>query len=216
MVSALVNDEGPSNKEEPRVSGSSGPGTSERVFLATRTSRVTTPEVVLGTTERLFLPEGHPFLRSLDRSLQVEGSSGVVSASSSGPLLYHLELRVPIDTLEGDALVSSLLKGSSSSTRSDTILPAFRIRVETFRMVLGPTSLEEATPHLFVHGIRHCLRFLVLDLPNLHQLRHNLLSGLEGPLIAILLIRVTWTRWRYGELWTCATSCWWRNGNRLG
>ena len=92
MVSALVDDKEPSNEEEPNESGSSGPGTSERVFLATRTSRVNTPEVVLGTTERLFLPEGHPFLRSLDRSFQVEGSSGVISASSSGPLLYHLEL----------------------------------------------------------------------------------------------------------------------------
>ena len=115
MVSALVSDEEPSNEEEPSVSGLSGPGTSERVFLATRTSRVTTPEVVLGTSERLFLPEGHPFLRSLDRSLQVEGSSGVISASSSGPLLYHLELRVPIDTLEGDALVSSLMSNRASS-----------------------------------------------------------------------------------------------------
>ena len=115
MVSALVNDKEPSNEEEPSVSGLSGPGTSERVFLAMRTSRVTTPEIVLGTTERLFLPEGHPFLRSLDRSLRVEGSSGVVSASSSGPLLYHLELRVPIDTLEGDALVSSLLSNRAGS-----------------------------------------------------------------------------------------------------
>ena len=115
MVSALMSDEEPSNEEEPSVSGSSGPGTSERVFLAMRTSRVTTPEVVLGTTERLFLPEGHPFLCRLDRSLQVEGSSSVVLASSSGPLLYHLELRVPIDTLEGDALVSSLLSDRADS-----------------------------------------------------------------------------------------------------
>ena len=115
MVSALVNDEEPSNEEEPSVSSSSGPGTSKRVFLATRTSRVTTPEVVLGTTDRLFLPEDHPFLRRLDRSFQVEGSSGVVSASSSGPLLYHLELRVPIDTLEGDALVSSLMSDRMGS-----------------------------------------------------------------------------------------------------
>ena len=74
-----------------------------------------TPEVVLGTTERLFLPEGHPFLRNLDRSLRVEGSSSVVSASSSGPLLYHLELRVPLDTLEGDALVSSLMSDRADS-----------------------------------------------------------------------------------------------------
>ena len=76
---------------------------------------MTTPEVVLGTSERLFLPEGHPFLRSLDRLLRVEGSSGVISASSSGPSLYHLELRVPIDTLEGDALVSSLMSDRADS-----------------------------------------------------------------------------------------------------
>ena len=76
---------------------------------------MSTPEVVLGTSERLFLPEDHPFLHRLDRSLQVEGSSGVISASSSGPLLYHLELRVPIDTLEGDALVSSLLSDRADS-----------------------------------------------------------------------------------------------------
>ena len=115
MVSTLVNDDKPSNEEELSVSGSSGPGTSGRVFLATRMSRVNTPEVVLGTTERVFLPEGHPFLRRLDRSLRVEGSSGVVSASSSGPSLYHLELRVPIDTLEGDALVSSLMSDRADS-----------------------------------------------------------------------------------------------------
>ena len=115
MASDLVDDEEPSNEEEPSGSVSSGPGTSERVFLATRTSRVTTPEVVLGTTERLFLPEDHPFLRRLDRSFQVEGSSGIVLASSSGPLLYHLELRVPIDTLEGDALVSSLMSDRADS-----------------------------------------------------------------------------------------------------
>ena len=109
MVSALVNDKEPSNEEEQSGSSSSGPGTSERVFLATWTLRATTPEVVLGTRQTLFLPEDHPFLRRLDRSLQVEGSSGVISVSSSGPLLYHLELQVPINTLEGDALVSSLL-----------------------------------------------------------------------------------------------------------
>ena len=74
-----------------------------------------TLEVVLGMTERLFLPEDHPFLRRLNRSFQVEGSSGVVSVSSSGPLLYHLELRVPIDTLEGDALVSSLMSDCADS-----------------------------------------------------------------------------------------------------
>ena len=122
MVSGLVDDDKPSNEEEPSMSGSSGPGTSERVFLATRTSRVNTPEVVLGTTERLFLPENHPFLCRLDRSFRVEGSSGVVSASSSGPLLYHLELRVPIDTLEGDALVSSLTSDRAGSPILEEVL----------------------------------------------------------------------------------------------
>ena len=45
----------------------------------------------------------------------MEGSSGVISASSSGPLLYHLELRVPIDTLKGDASVSSLMSDHTDS-----------------------------------------------------------------------------------------------------
>ena len=74
-----------------------------------------TPEVVLGTTQRVFLPEGHPFLRRIDRLLLVEGSSGIVLASSSGLSLYHLELRVPLDTLEGDALVSSLMSDRADS-----------------------------------------------------------------------------------------------------
>ena len=114
-----------------------------------------------------------------------------------------LDVRVAKKTLsevpgpdEPLTLGSSSLEGSSSSTRAETILPAFGIRMKAFRVVLGSASLEEATPHLFVHGIQQHLRFLVLDFSNLHQLRHNLLSGLEGPLVAILLIRVTWTRWR--------------------
>ena len=45
----------------------------------------------------------------------VEGSSGIVLASSSGPSLYHLELRVPMDMLEGDALVSSLMSDRQES-----------------------------------------------------------------------------------------------------
>ena len=110
-----MSDEGPSNGEEWSETGLSGPRTSKRVFLVMWTLRANTPEVVLGTTERLFLPEDHLFLRRLNRLFQVEGSSGVVSASSSGPLLYHLELQVPIDTLEGDTLVSSLLSDRADS-----------------------------------------------------------------------------------------------------
>ena len=92
---ALVSEDEPSVPSSRSIErSSSGPRTSERVFLATRTLRVTTPEVVLGMTERVFLSEGHPFLRRLDRSFQVEGTSGIVSASPSGLLSYHLELRV--------------------------------------------------------------------------------------------------------------------------
>ena len=115
MVSALVNNEGPSNEGEQSETGSSGPRTSERVPLATRTSRVTTPEVVLGTRQTLFLPESHPLLRLVDRSFATFGVQGTVSASSSGPSLYHLDLWVPLDTLEEDALVSSLMSDHAAS-----------------------------------------------------------------------------------------------------
>ena len=115
MVSALVSDEGPSNEEEQSKTSSSGPGTSERVFLAMRMSRVTTPEIVLGTRQTLFLPETHPLLRLVDRSFATFRVQGSVSASSGSPLLYHLDLRVPLDTLEGDALVSSLMSDRADS-----------------------------------------------------------------------------------------------------
>ena len=115
MVSALVSDDEPSREEEPSGSGSSGPGTSERVFLATRTSRVNTPEVVLGSRQGLFLPEGHPLLNTLDRSFATFGVQGRITASSDGPSLYRLELSVPVDTLEGDALVSSLMSDRADS-----------------------------------------------------------------------------------------------------
>ena len=115
MVSTLLNNEGPSNEEGQSKSGSSGPGTSERVFLATRTLRVNTPEVVLGTRQTLFLPEDHPLLQLVDQSFATFRVRGTVSASSSGPTLYHLALRVPLDTLEGDALVSSLMSDHADS-----------------------------------------------------------------------------------------------------
>ena len=111
-----MNDDKPS-VQDSRSTGrsSSGPGTSERVFLATQMLRAPTPEVVLGTTQRVFLPEDHPVLQMLDRLFLVEGSTGIISASSSGLSLYHLELQVPMDTLEGDALVSSLMSDRQES-----------------------------------------------------------------------------------------------------
>ena len=110
-----MSDEGPSNEEEQSESSLSGPGTSERVFLATQTSRVNTPEVVLDTRQTLFLPETHPLLRLVDWSFVTFGVQGTVSASSSSPSLYHLNLRVPLDTVEGDALVSSLMSDHADS-----------------------------------------------------------------------------------------------------
>ena len=95
------------------MSGSSGPGTSERVFLATQTSRVNTPEVVLGSSQALFLPEDHPLLNTVNRAFGSFGVQGRITASSDGPTLYHLELMV--DTLEGDALVSSLMSNRACS-----------------------------------------------------------------------------------------------------
>ena len=96
-------------------SSSSGPGTSKRVLVATRTLRVTTLEVVLGSRQGLFLPEGNPLLNTLDHSFTMFGVQGRITTSSDGPLLYRLELSVPVDTLEGDALVSSLMSDCADS-----------------------------------------------------------------------------------------------------
>ena len=77
--------------------------------MVTWTSRVTIPEVVLGSRQGLFLPEGHPLLNVMDWSFTMFGVQGRITAVSDGPSLYHLELGVLVDTLEGDALVSSLM-----------------------------------------------------------------------------------------------------------
>ena len=105
----LVRDDEASNEEEPSMSGLSGPGTSKRVFLAMQMSRVNTPEVVLGSSQALFLPEDHPLLNTVNRAFRLFRVQGRITASSDGPTLYHLELMVLVDTLEGDALVSSLM-----------------------------------------------------------------------------------------------------------
>ena len=81
------------------------------------TSRVNTLEVVLGSRQGLFLPEGHPLLRTIDWSFQLFGVQGVVTALSDGPSLYRLELSVPLDAIEGDALVSLLM-----SDRADSLI----------------------------------------------------------------------------------------------
>ena len=88
------------------------------------------------------------------------------------------EVPGPEETL---LLCPSSLEGSLLLTRAETILPAFWIRSKTFRMILGPATLEETAPHLLIHRIQQRLHFLILHLPNLHQLSHNLLSRLKGP-----------------------------------
>ena len=81
----------------------------------TRTSRVNTPEMVLGTSQALYLPENHPLIQTVDWAFGAFGVQGRVTASSDGPSLYRLELLVPLDTVEGDALISSLMSNCADS-----------------------------------------------------------------------------------------------------
>ena len=74
-----------------------------------------TLEVVLGSRQGLFLPEGHLLLNTLDRLFATFRVQGRITASSDGPSLYRLELSVPVGTLEGDALVSSLMSDRADS-----------------------------------------------------------------------------------------------------
>ena len=114
LVDMLVRDNEVSNEEQSR-SGSSGPGTSERVFLATQTSRVNTPEVVLGSRQALFLPKDHPLLNTVNRAFRSFEVQGRITTFSNGPTLYHLELMVLVGTLEQDALLSSLMSNRANS-----------------------------------------------------------------------------------------------------
>ena len=71
--------------------------------------------MVLGTSQALYLPEGHPLIRTVDWAFGAFGVQGRVTASSDGPSLYRLELSVPLDTVEGNALVSSLMSDRADS-----------------------------------------------------------------------------------------------------
>ena len=66
------------------------------------------------------------------------------------------------------------------------------------RMLLRLATLEEPAPHLGIHGIRQRLSLLIVHLwvglHDLNQLTYGLLSGLEGPDAAVLLIRRTRSR----------------------
>ena len=72
--------------------------------------------MVLGTSQALFLPEDHPLIQTVDRVFGSFGIQGRVTASSDGPSLCRLELSVPLDTAEGDALVSSLMSDRADSS----------------------------------------------------------------------------------------------------
>ena len=93
MVSCLVTeDKGNRTLEEESGSGSKGPGKSKRVKMVTQILRPDTAQLVLGTRQTLFLPENHPLLSLMDWSFVTFGVQGTVSASSSSPSVYHLEL----------------------------------------------------------------------------------------------------------------------------
>ena len=71
MVSRLVDkDAGNRTSEEEIVSGSEGPDVSERVQMVTAISRPTTAQMVLGR-EALYLPDDHPLLRQIQRSVAI-------------------------------------------------------------------------------------------------------------------------------------------------
>ena len=118
MVSRLVTkDEGNRTLEEEIGSNSEGPSMSKRVEMAMQILRLDTAQMVLGSRQTLFLPENLLLLTLMDQLFVTFGVQGTMSASSSGPSLYHLELQVPMDTLEGDGLVSSLM-----SDRADSLI----------------------------------------------------------------------------------------------
>ena len=119
MVSCLVDDDaGNRTLEEEIVSGSEGPGVSERVQMATGISRPTTAQMVLGR-EALYLPDDHPLLRQIQSSVAIQGR---VLANSDGPALTHLELTIHIADDEANALVSSLMSNRADSPILEGVL----------------------------------------------------------------------------------------------
>ena len=112
MVSHLVDkDAGNRTSEEEIVSGSKGPGVSERVQLVTEISRPTTVQMVL-SREALYLPDDHPLLQQIQSLVAIQGR---VLANSDGPALTHLELTIHMADNEVNALVSSLMSDRADS-----------------------------------------------------------------------------------------------------
>ena len=114
MVAWLVTEDTQSLEEEI-VSSSKGLGVSLRVSMEMEILRLTTSQMVLGTTQTLFLLEDYPLLWMVDWLIATFGVQGWVTASSSDPSLYQLELQVPMRTADGDTLVSSLMSDRANS-----------------------------------------------------------------------------------------------------
>ena len=92
MVSCLVTEGKGNRTSEEIMSGSKGLDVSKRVKMATQISRPDTAQMVLGTRQTLFLLENHPLLSLMDQLFTMFRVQGTISASSSSPSSYHLEL----------------------------------------------------------------------------------------------------------------------------
>ena len=118
MVSRLVDKDAGNRTSEEIVSGSKGPGASERAQMATVISRPTTAQMVLGR-EALYLPNDHPLLRQIQSSVVIQGR---VLANSDGPTLTRLELTIHMADDEANALVSSLMSNRVDSPILEGVL----------------------------------------------------------------------------------------------
>ena len=119
MVSHLVDeDAGNRTSEEEIVSGSEGPGVSERVQMAMAISRPTTAQMVL-SQDALFLPDDHPLLQQIQSLVAIQGR---VVANSDGPALTRLELTIHMADNEANALVSSLMSDRADSPILEGVL----------------------------------------------------------------------------------------------
>ena len=83
----------------PRGSVARPRASSSRVVTMPTTSRLVT---------RQYLPEDHDVLRILNQEFGTWGATGSLTSSSDLVSQYRLEVIVPLDVEEGDALVASL------------------------------------------------------------------------------------------------------------
>ena len=111
MVSRLVTKDEGNRTSEEIASSSEGPDVFERVQMEMAILRLTTAQMVLGQ-EALYLPDDHPLLQQVQRSVAIQGR---VLASSDGPSLTRLELTIHMADDEANTLVSSLMSNRADS-----------------------------------------------------------------------------------------------------